>query len=89
MGHVKVVKSSPYFSRFQTKVRAVCARAHQFPFGSAARSHVARISRKALLCRACCGCAWSYVCLHCRAAALHMVGLGVCAAYLLHILSRL
>ena len=22
MGHVKVVKSSPYFSRFQTKVRA-------------------------------------------------------------------
>lgn len=26
MGHVKVVKSSPYFSRFQTKVRAAAAR---------------------------------------------------------------
>jgi hypothetical protein len=47
MGHVKVVKSSPYFSRFQTKVRAVCACAQQFPVACAARSYVARISRKA------------------------------------------
>ncbi len=81
MGHVKVVKSSPYFSRFQTKVRAVCACAHQFPFGSAARSYVARISRKALLCRAGCGRTWSRLCLHCRAAPLHDVGLGARCPY--------
>lgn len=29
MGHVKVVKSSPYFSRFQTKVRRAAA---QLPY---------------------------------------------------------